>query len=182
MNLLHFFLSAILLLLKCFVNFANNAPLAKANLVRKIPFMWGTATAAYQIEGAVHMDGRGDSIWDTFSHIKNKIHNNDNGDIADDSYNQFMKDIQLMKDMGMNSYRFSISWSRILPEGYGEINYVGINHYNRLIDELIKNDIEPLVSSIKNPCIKALYLIWIILPVYYLYLGYFVPLGFTRKS
>jgi beta-glucosidase/6-phospho-beta-glucosidase/beta-galactosidase len=110
--------------------------------------MWGTATAAYQIEGAVHVDGRGDSVWDTFSHIPNKIHNNDNGDIADDSYYQYSKDIKLMKDMGMTAYRFSISWSRILPQGNGEINYIGISHYSKLIDELIRNGIEPLVIMI----------------------------------
>lgn len=120
---------------------------SKSSLVHHhVPFLWGTATAAYQVEGAVHADGRGDSIWDTFSRIPNKIHNNDNGNIADDSYNQFNNDIKLMKNMGMSAYRFSISWSRILPSGNGEINYVGIAHYNKIINELIKNGIEPMVT------------------------------------
>lgn len=109
-------------------------------------FLWGTATAAYQIEGAVSQDKRGSSIWDSFSLIEGKIKNNDNGDIADDSYNKVVEDIELMRNMGVNSYRFSISWSRILPDGYGEINMLGVDHYNFLINELIKNNITPLVT------------------------------------
>jgi beta-glucosidase/6-phospho-beta-glucosidase/beta-galactosidase len=110
------------------------------------PFLWGVATAAYQIEGAVDVDGRGPSIWDTFSKIPGKISNNENGDLADLSYYNVKEDIQLVKRMGLNAYRFSISWSRILPLGNGEVNQKGIDHYNFMIDELIKEGIEPLVT------------------------------------
>ena len=114
--------------------------------VEKEQFLWGVATAAYQIEGSTDSFGRGPSIWDTFSKIPNKIANNENGDIADAAYGQVKEDVQLVKSMGLTSYRFSISWSRILPMGAGEVNHEGINHYNFLIDELIKEEIEPLVT------------------------------------
>ena len=143
-NLL-FLIVSILLLLSCFA--AHEHPYMQDELPNKeINFLWGTATAAYQIEGAVSKDGRGPSIWDTFSDIPGKVYNNDNGDIADDSYNRFYEDIRLMKRMGMKAYRFSISWSRILPKGTGKINFLAINHYNKVIDELIRNGIEPLVT------------------------------------
>jgi len=112
------------------------------------PFLWGVATAAYQIEGSVDAEGRGPSIWDTFAHMPGKISNNDNGDVADDSYRQFREDVQSIKKMGLNAYRFSISWSRILPQGSlrGGINYLAIRHYNRLVDELLDSGIQPLVT------------------------------------
>lgn len=113
---------------------------------KKIPFLWGTATAAYQIEGSVNVDGRSASIWDTFSQIPGKIFNNDTGAVADDSYVQFRKDIQLMKSMGVNSHRFSFSWSRILPDESGKINQKAIRHYNEFINELLRNDIQPMVT------------------------------------
>jgi beta-glucosidase len=116
------------------------------SLYQREPFLWGVATAAYQIEGATFEDGRGPSIWDTFSLIPGKIHNSDNGSIADDSYHKILTDIQLIKNMGLNSYRFSLSWSRIFPSGYGEPNQAGIDHYQFLIDQLISADIEPLVT------------------------------------
>lgn len=106
----------------------------------------GVATAAYQIEGAVSEDGRGPSIWDTFSKIPNKISHNQNGDIADDSYHLVEEDIKLLKELGVNAYRFSISWSRILPKGYGKVNRMGIDHYNKVIDRLVEEGIQPLVT------------------------------------
>ena len=117
---------------------------------RKAGFLWGVATAAYQTEGATRDDNRGDSIWDAFARQKGKIKNNDTGEIADDSYHRIKEDVALIKAMGLNSYRFSISWSRILPTGTledgGIINGKGIQHYNTLIDELVSNNIQPMVT------------------------------------
>lgn len=109
-------------------------------------FLWGVSTAAYQIEGGSDLGGRGPSMWDTFSHTPGKIANNDNGDVAADSYHNYLEDVSLIKEMGLTSYRFSISWSRILPQGKGHVNYEGIMYYNKLIDALRENDIEPLVT------------------------------------
>ncbi len=109
-------------------------------------FQWGTATAAYQIEGAVHEDGRSDSIWDTFARTPDKILNNDSGDIACDHYHRWKEDIQLMKDLGYKAYRFSLAWPRILPDGCGKINQAGLDFYDRLIDELLRADIFPLAT------------------------------------
>lgn len=112
----------------------------------ELPFLWGTATAAYQVEGAAYEDGRGKSIWDTFSHTPGKVFNDDNGDIADDSYHKYLEDIRLMRRMGVKAHRFSISWSRIYPSGHGYINWLGVNFYNKFIDELILNGIQPMVT------------------------------------
>jgi beta-glucosidase len=109
-------------------------------------FLWGAATAAYQIEGAYNEDGRGLSVWDTFSRRPGKILNNDTGDRACDHYHLYRQDVALMKDLGLNSYRFSISWPRIFPEGEGRINLKGIDFYSRLTDELLKAGIEPLAT------------------------------------
>ena len=109
-------------------------------------FLWGTATCAYQIEGAVNEDGRGESIWDVFSHTPGKILNGDNGDVACDHYHRWQEDIQLMKSLGLKSYRFSIAWPRILPEGFGKINQPGLDFYNRLIDGLLEAGIQPLAT------------------------------------
>ena len=106
-------------------------------------FLWGTATAATQVEGAAFEDGRGPSIWDVFSHIPGKIANGDVPDVACDQYHLFEKDIEIMKNMGVKSYRFSFSWSRILPEGTGEVNPAGIAYYKRMIVCLKKNGIVP---------------------------------------
>ncbi|CAK9325175.1 unnamed protein product [Citrullus colocynthis] len=101
-------------------------------------FYFGTATSSYQIEGGYDEDGRGMSNWDVFSHIPGKIKNNDTGDVADDHYHRFLEDIELMHSMGMNAYRFSISWTRILPEGrFGKVNRRGITFYNKIIDHLL---------------------------------------------
>lgn len=105
-------------------------------------FIWGTATAAYQIEGAANKDGRGPSIWDTFSHIPGNVANNDTGDVACDHYNRLDEDLALIAGVAPH-YRFSISWSRIFPNGTGEINQKGVDFYNRLIDGLLARGIEP---------------------------------------
>ncbi|MDT8715089.1 beta-glucosidase [Clostridium sp. 19966] len=109
-------------------------------------FIWGAATAAYQIEGAVKEGGRGESIWDRFSHIPGKTFNGDTGDIACNHYHLFKEDIKLMKEIGLKSYRFSISWPRIFPEGKGEPNPEGIAFYRELINCLIENGIEPAIT------------------------------------
>ncbi|KAL7091280.1 hypothetical protein ACP275_12G095600 [Erythranthe tilingii] len=109
-------------------------------------FVFGTASSAYQYEGAVKEDGRGQTIWDTFAHSFGKVVDFSNADVANDQYHRYNEDIQLMKDMGMDAYRFSIAWSRIFPNGTGEINRAGIEHYNNLIDALLSNGIEPYVT------------------------------------
>ena len=109
-------------------------------------FLWGCATSAYQIEGAVTVDGRGPSNWDVFSHTPGKTHHGETGDVADDSYHLYKEDVKLLKDLGAKAYRFSISWSRIFPQGRGKPNEPGLAYYQRLIDELLKNGIEPYVT------------------------------------
>ncbi|MBD0384470.1 GH1 family beta-glucosidase [Paenibacillus sedimenti] len=109
-------------------------------------FHWGAATAAYQIEGAWKDDGRGASIWDTFSHTPGKVKNGDNGDVACDSYNRYKEDIGLMKDLGITMYRFSIAWPRIFPDGTGELNLKGLEYYSNLVDELLAAGIEPVCT------------------------------------
>jgi beta-glucosidase len=106
-------------------------------------FLWGSATASYQVEGAVNEDGRGPSIWDTFSHTPGKIKNNDTGDVADDHYHRYKEDVQLMKALGLNTYRFSVAWPRVFPKGKGTPNPKGLDFYNRLVDELLANNIQP---------------------------------------
>ncbi|KAF8717949.1 hypothetical protein HU200_025409 [Digitaria exilis] len=109
-------------------------------------FVFGTASSAYQYEGAVKEDGRGKTIWDTFAHTFGKVTDFSNADIAVDHYHRFEEDIQLMADMGMDAYRFSIAWSRILPNGIGQVNQAGIDHYNKLINALLAKGIEPYVT------------------------------------
>ena len=109
-------------------------------------FLWGTATASYQVEGAVAEDGRMPSIWDTFSHTPGKVANNANGDVADDHYHRYKGDIQLMKALGVKAYRFSIAWPRVFPQGTGAPNPKGLDFYNRLVDELLANGIEPFAT------------------------------------
>ena len=106
-------------------------------------FTWGAATAAYQIEGAVNEDGRGQSIWDVFSHTPGKTANGDTGDVACDSYHRYKEDTQLLKALGAKAYRFSIAWPRIFPDGRGKPNPKGVDHYKRLVDNLLENGIEP---------------------------------------
>jgi beta-glucosidase len=106
-------------------------------------FLWGSATASYQVEGAVHEDGRGQSIWDTFSHTPGKTHDGDTGDVADDHYHRYKEDIGLMSDLGLKTYRFSIAWPRIFPEGTGTQNPRGFDFYDRMLDVLLKAKITP---------------------------------------
>jgi beta-glucosidase len=116
--------------------------------MKKYPkdFLWGVATASYQIEGAAFEDGKGASIWDSFSHVPGNIISDDNGDIACDHYHRYKEDVHLMKELGIKSYRFSIAWARILPDGRGQVNQAGIDFYNRLIDSLIEAGVEPMVT------------------------------------
>lgn len=109
-------------------------------------FLWGCATSAYQIEGAVREDGRGPSVWDTFSHLPGKINGGGTGDVAADSYHRYKEDIQLVKNLGAAAYRFSISWPRVFPDGRGRPNEKGISYYDRLLDELLRNGIQPFVT------------------------------------
>ena len=106
-------------------------------------FVWGCATAAYQIEGAVNEGGRKPSIWDVFAHTPGKTHDGDTGDIADDSYHLYKEDTGLLKNLGVGGYRMSISWPRIFPDGKGKPNAAGVDHYQRVVDELLANGITP---------------------------------------
>jgi beta-glucosidase len=106
----------------------------------------GAATSAYQIEGAVDEDGRGRSIWDTFSHTPGKIGDHSNADRANDHYHRYKEDVGLIKELGVKAYRFSIAWPRVFPEGTGAPNPRGLDFYDRLLDELLKNGIEPFAT------------------------------------
>jgi beta-glucosidase len=109
-------------------------------------FLWGTATSAYQIEGAAHEDGRGPSIWDTFAHTLGNIKDGTDGDVAIDHYHRYREDVQLLKAMGTKAYRFSVAWPRVFPDGRGTPNPKGLDFYNRLVDELIASGIEPFAT------------------------------------
>ncbi len=109
-------------------------------------FIWGAGTAAYQIEGAWNVDGKGESIWDRFSHTNGNVVNNENGDVACDHYNRYPEDIALAKKLNLDAYRFSISWPRVQPMGRGPFLESGYAFYDRLIDEVLKNGIEPFVT------------------------------------
>lgn len=133
---------------------SGSAPLSQAgaagrgDALRSFPpgFIWGTATASYQVEGAVKEDGRGPSIWDTFSHTPGKVVNNATGDVANDHYHLYKGDVQLMKAVGVKAYRFSIAWPRVFPNGDGAPNPKGLDFYNRLVDELLANGIQPFAT------------------------------------
>ncbi|TET07715.1 glycosyl hydrolase family protein, partial [Candidatus Aerophobetes bacterium] len=116
--------------------------------IAKFPhgFIWGTATAAYQIEGAWNEDGKGESIWDRFCRIPGKVQDGDRGDIACDHYHRYRDDIKLMRALSLNAYRFSIAWPRIFPQGKDRINQRGLDFYERLVDELLDAGIEPFVT------------------------------------
>lgn len=109
-------------------------------------FIWGSATAAYQIEGGWDLDGKGSSIWDAFTHTPGKIMDKQNGDVTCDHIHRFREDVALMKKLGMKAYRFSICWPRLLPEGTGRVNEAGVQFYNELIDELLAADIVPYIT------------------------------------
>src|SRR5215813_13579641 len=109
-------------------------------------FYWGVGTSSYQIEGAWNEDGKGLSIWDTYTHKPGNIKNNDTGDVANDHYHRYKEDVALIKDTGANAYRFSIAWPRIFPEGTGKANPKGLDFYSRLVDELKAAGIEPFAT------------------------------------
>ena len=115
---------------------------------KKFPkdFVWGAATAAYQIEGAWNADGKGESIWDRFAHTPGKIDNGDTSDVACDHYHRYRDDVALMRQLGLRAYRFSISWPRVLPAGRGATNPAGLDFYERLVDELLAANIQPYVT------------------------------------
>ncbi|GAA2214867.1 GH1 family beta-glucosidase [Nonomuraea monospora] len=107
-------------------------------------FLWGTATAAYQIEGATGEDGRGASVWDTFSHEPGRTRGGQTGDVACDHYHRWPEDVALMAGLGVNAYRFSIAWPRVLPQGSGQVNAPGLDFYDRLVDALLAEGIQPV--------------------------------------
>ncbi len=109
-------------------------------------FLWGAATSAYQIEGSPLADGAGPSIWHRFSRMPGRIHDDDTGDMACDHYRRFEDDVRLMKELGLQAYRFSIAWGRVLPEGRGRVNPAGLDFYQRLIDALLEQGIQPFVT------------------------------------
>jgi beta-glucosidase len=109
-------------------------------------FLWGAATSSYQIEGATMADGRGATIWDVFCDVPGKVANNDNGDVACDHYHRYPEDIAMMADMGLQTYRFSIAWSRIFPQGTGPVEPRGLDFYDRLVDTLLRHNIQPMVT------------------------------------
>jgi beta-glucosidase len=115
---------------------------------RRFPpgFLWGAATSAYQIEGAVHEDGRGQSIWDTYSHTPGKVHAGDTGDIACDSYHRLDEDLSLLSELGVDGYRFSIAWPRIQPTGRGSVNEAGLDYYRALVAGLRDRGIMPVAT------------------------------------
>jgi beta-glucosidase len=110
------------------------------------PFLWGTATASYQIEGAAAEGGRAPSIWDVLAHTPGKVERGDTGDVACDHYHRFKEDVALMADLGIQAYHFSISWSRVLPEGVGRPNSAGLDFYDRLVDELMLRGLIPFAT------------------------------------
>src|SRR5262245_9687304 len=124
------------------------SPAGQAATPRTFPagFFWGVGTSSYQIEGAWNEDGKGPSIWDTYTHVPGNIENNDNGDVANDHYHRYKEDVALMKSIGANSYRFSIAWPRLFPAGTGKPNPKGIDFYSRLVDELKAAGIEPFAT------------------------------------
>ncbi|MEM9769926.1 MAG: family 1 glycosylhydrolase, partial [Cyanobacteria bacterium P01_D01_bin.71] len=111
-----------------------------------LDFQWGTATAAYQIEGATQVEGRGSSVWDSFSEQPGRVLNGDTGAIACDHYHRYLDDVQLLADLGVKHYRFSLSWPRLIPDGTGLVNDAGLAFYQRLIDALLAHDITPHVT------------------------------------
>jgi beta-glucosidase len=119
-----------------------------ATTARSFPhdFLWGSATASYQVEGAVNEGGRGPTVWDTFSHTPGKTFQGDSGDVADDFYHRYREDIALMKNMGLKAFRFSVAWSRIFPSGTGAPNQQGLDFYKRLVDALLEAGIQPFCT------------------------------------
>jgi beta-glucosidase len=125
-----------------------SSPLTNATKERGFPkgFLWGTATSAYQIEGAPTEDGRGPSIWDTFSDVKTNTYTGDNGDMGADHFHRYREDIALMQELGVQTYQFSVSWSRIFPEGTGTPNPRGWDFYDRMLDTLLAAGVQPFCT------------------------------------
>lgn len=121
-------------------------------------FVWGASAASYQIEGAWNEDGKTESIWDMFSKKQGAVYRGQNADVACDHYHRYKEDIAIFKEMGLKAYRLSIAWTRILPDGTGEVNQKGLDFYNNLIDELLKNGIEPYVTLFHWDLPKCLYM------------------------
>lgn len=130
--------------------FTHRSAIAKRVQLRRSHFpngfVFGTASSAYQYEGAAKEGGRGPSIWDTFTETKSNIVDGSNGSVSNDEYHHYKEDIELMSKMGMDSYRFSISWPRLIPEGRGRVNQLGIDYYNHLINGLLEKGIQPFVT------------------------------------
>ncbi|MEP7285127.1 MAG: GH1 family beta-glucosidase [Chloroflexota bacterium] len=120
-------------------------------------FSWGVATSSYQIEGAATEGGRGESIWDRFSHTPGKVLNGDTGDIACNHYHLYRDDVKLMGELGVLAYRFSIAWSRVIPDGKGEVNQAGLDFYDRLVNSLLSEGIEPFATLYHWDLPQALY-------------------------
>jgi len=120
-------------------------PGADRSIVRRFPpgFVFGAATSAYQVEGAARLDGRGESIWDRFSHTPGRVRGGDTGDVACDHYHRYRQDVALMAELGLQAYRFSVSWPRVVPAGIGPANAAGLDFYDRLVDELLARGIAP---------------------------------------
>jgi beta-glucosidase len=127
---------------------AGRAPGEETATTPALPpgFLWGAATAAYQVEGAYREDGKGESIWDRFAHTPGRVENGDTGDVACDSYHRYAEDVEMLKQLGLKSYRFSIAWTRIQPDGRGAGNPRGLDYYRRLVDTLLEAGIRPLVT------------------------------------
>jgi beta-glucosidase len=121
---------------------------ARTDLIDTLPssFRWGVATSAYQIEGATREDGRTESIWDTYCRVPGAVHNGENGDVACDHYHRMPEDVALIRDLGVDTYRFSVAWPRVQPGGRGKANPAGLGFYERLVDELLANEIDPWVT------------------------------------
>ncbi|MGZ5041040.1 MAG: family 1 glycosylhydrolase, partial [Usitatibacter sp.] len=115
-----------------------------ANAAFPADFLWGGATSAYQVEGSPLADGAGPSIWQRFAHTPGMTRNGDTGDVACDHYRRYREDVATMRELGLKAYRFSISWSRVLPEGTGRVNPAGLGFYERLVDTLLENGIQPM--------------------------------------
>ena len=120
-------------------------------------FTWGTSTASYQVEGAAYEDGRGLSVWDMFCRKEGAIYNRHNGAIACDQYHRYPEDVALMRELGSKAYRFSLSWSRILPAGAGAVNEQGLDYYDRLIDSLLEAGVQPFITLFHWDFPHALY-------------------------
>lgn len=121
---------------------------SQASSARRFPddFTWGAATAAYQIEGAATTDGRGESIWDRFAHTEGRTWRGDTGDVACDHYQRYREDVALAAELGLNAYRFSVAWPRVVPNGRGEVNEAGLDFYERLVDRLLECGIQPYLT------------------------------------